>query len=152
MTNYILSLLASIALALGIAAAIPAQRPTIDQLDAYRAELRPLLDAIRQVESGGDDNAKGDNGKALGAYQIWRVYWQDATDWATSIEGSYEEVRDRAYAERIMVAYWHRYARQAINEKNYETLARVHNGGPRGQSKKATLNYWNKVSKLMKGE
>jgi len=126
-----------------------AQRPTIAELDAYRAELRPLLDAIRQVESGGNNDAVGDNGNAIGAYQIWRGYWQDATDWCKDISGSYESCHVRWYAERCMVAYWHRYARRALKDGDYETLARIHNGGPKGHRKDATLGYWAKVSELL---
>jgi hypothetical protein len=126
-----------------------AQRPTIAQLDEYRKELRPLLDAIRQVESNGDDKAIGDSGNAIGAYQIWRAYWQDATDWCQEIKGSYESCHNRVYAERIVVAYWHRYARSALRSEDYEVLARVHNGGPKGHRKMATLEYWAKVSELL---
>ena len=39
-----------------------------------------LLDAIRHVESGGDECAKGDNGKSLGAYQIMMGYYNDAVE------------------------------------------------------------------------
>jgi len=127
-----------------------AQRPTVAQLDEYRTQLRPLLDALRQVESGGDDNATGDSGRALGAYQIWESYWQDATDWCTDIGGQYKAVHAHWYAERIIIAYWHRYARAALRDGDYETLARIHNGGPRGAKKQATLKYWTKVEQALK--
>lgn len=143
-------LLAALALVVSVTF-LCAQRPTIEQLDAWRTEHRALLDAIRAVESGGDDDAVGDNGNAIGAYQIWRVYWQDATDWCEAIEGSYEDCKQRAYAERIIVAYWHRYARAALRSGDRETLARVHNGGPQGARKKATLKYWTKVSGKLAG-
>ncbi len=125
------------------------QRPTIEQLDAYREKLRPLLDAIRQVESGDNDDAVGDDGKAIGAYQIWSAYWSDAVEWVPDIAGTYEGCRARWYAERVMVAYWHRYCREALRKGDYQTLARVHNGGPRGAGKKATLPYWEKVQKVL---
>lgn len=138
-------LLAAFVLAALVTAAVRAQRPTLEQLDAYRVQHRALLDAILQVESGGDDDATGDNGNALGGYQIWRVYWQDATEWCTELGGEYEQVRSRAYAERVVVAYWHRYCRQALRDGDLEVLARVHNGGPKGATKPATLKYWVKV-------
>lgn len=121
-------------------------RPTIEQLDSYRAELRPLLDAIRHVESGGNDDAVGDNGNALGPYQLWVSYWQDATEWCRELGGAYDNCRSRVYAERCMVAYWHRYCRKALTDGDHETLARVHNGGPKGAAKEATQKYWVKVS------
>lgn len=139
-------LLAAFVLTALVTAAVRAQRPTLEQLDALRVEHRALLDAIRQVESGGDDSAVGDGGKAIGAYQIWRVYWQDAVEWAPALEGTWADCYGREHAERVVVAYWHRYCRQALKDKNLEQLARVHNGGPKGHKKRATLPYWVKVS------
>ena len=71
--------------ALLFAGALVAQDPTLEQLDAARAKLRPLLDALVQVESSGRDDAVGDNGNALGSLQIWRVYWSDALEHAPAI-------------------------------------------------------------------
>jgi len=142
-------LIAAILFALTVAALAYPQRPTLEQLDAYRTELRPLLDAIRQVESGGDDSAVGDKGNAIGAYQIWAVYHEDAVEWCKELGGTYASCYERAYAERIVVAYWHRYARAALRSQDYETLARVHNGGPRGATKRATLAYWRKVAEVL---
>ena len=105
---------------------------------------RPLLDAIREKESGGEAdpaNAVGDGGKAIGPYQIWRAYWQDAVQHDPSIGGTYEDCRDAAYAERVILAYWSRYA----PAYDYETLARIHNGGPKGHRRRGTLGYWRDV-------
>jgi len=41
-----------------------------------------LILAIIAVESGGDNNAIGDNGKAYGCLQIWSVYVEDANQFA----------------------------------------------------------------------
>lgn len=132
-----------------LAALVMPQRPTIEQLDTYRQELRPLLDAIRQVESGGDDSAIGDGGKAIGAYQIWAVYHEDAVEWCKELKGTWADCYARVYAERCVVAYWHRYCRRALKDGNCEVLARVHNGGPKGHTKRATEGYWRKVSELL---
>ena len=108
--------------------------------------LRPLFDAIRQVESSGRANPPdGDGGKAIGPYQIWRVYWIDAR----MPDGTYEDCRNSAYAERVMLRYWQRYCPAALTAGDWQTLARVHNGGPRGASKKATLAYWHRVKAKM---
>ena len=130
-------------------ATVFAQKPTVERLDEVRAELRPFLDALIQVESGGDNNAVGDRGKALGCLQIWAVYHADAVEYVPALGGSYRDVTDRVYAERVVVAYLLRYARMAVAERNYEVMARIHNGGPRGASKKATEPYWTKVRKEM---
>jgi len=107
----------------------------------------PILDAIERVETGGQRdpaNAIGDGGKALGPMQIHRVYWLDAVDHDPSLVASgetYDSVRDRAYARRVVMAYWSRYAKSW----DAETLARIHNGGPKGHVRKSTLGYWAKV-------
>lgn len=108
------------------------------------AEVDQLLAAIATVESGNDSNAVGDGGKAIGAYQIHKVYWQDAVDFDKTLGGSYQDCYDPDYARRVVLAYLKRYAPAGATQ---ETLARIHNGGPRGYLKKATLKYWAKVQK-----
>ena len=111
------------------------------------ATLTPdLLDAIRQVESNGDDAAVGDGGKAIGAYQFWYAYWKDAHDFDKTLGGSYKDCYDPEYARRVVIAYMTRYAPKNATA---EDLARIHNGGPKGHTKKATLKYWDKVKKEM---
>jgi len=110
---------------------------------------RRLLDAIRIVESGGNDNAVGDGGNAIGPYQIWKNYWKDAVEHEPSIGGKYEDCFDQKYAEKIVNAYMDRYAipRRLGHEPTFEDIARIHNGGPNGHKKKATIPYWEKVQK-----
>ena len=115
----------------------------------YTPKQQALLDALIQVESSGRDDAVGDNGKAIGCLQIWQPYWYDATE-RSKIGGSYKDCYNRAYAKRIVDAYMKRYAREAwTNPKkfNAEKCARMHNGGPKGHTKKATEKYWKKVAK-----
>jgi hypothetical protein len=106
-------------------------------------DTRRILDALRQVETGGSrdpDRAVGDDGLALGAYQIHRVYWLDAVEYEPSLKArGYEAVTDRAYAERVVLAYLSRYAR----DWSIDTVARIHNGGPAGATnrRKATNGY-----------
>ena len=115
-------------------------------LDRTREDLRPLLNALAVVESNNNDMAVGDNGRALGRYQIWEVYWQDAVSYAPALKGTYQDVKSQEYAERVMVAYLLRYAKGAVESHDYERLARIHNGGPKGDQKKATLKYWDRVN------
>ena len=121
-------------------------------LAQYTPQQEALLDALIQVESSGNDKAIGDNGNAIGCLQIWKVYWIDATE-RSGIRGSYKDCFNRAYAKRIVDAYMKRYAREAWTNPakfNAEKCARIHNGGPRGYTKKATEKYWKKVDKLLK--
>lgn len=107
---------------------------------------RDILDAIRHVESGGMDHPPdGDGGRAIGPYQIHFVYWLDAKGGDPSLGGSYEDCRDRAYAEKVITAYMLRYAPEAWEGGDAQTIARVHNGGPTGPTKDATLGYWRRV-------
>lgn len=111
------------------------------QVDVDR-RLRPLLDAIRYVESGNrPDPPDGDGGRSIGPYQIMRGYHEDArgelADW--------QRCRERVYAERTMIRYWRRYCPSALARGDWETLARIHNGGPRGRRKAATRAYWVRV-------
>ena len=115
----------------------------------YNEAGRLLFDSIRRVESGAlrnPERATGDSGRAIGPYQIWRTYWADAIAYDPSIGGTYEDCRSAAYAERVMVAYWSRYA----PDWKPQTLARIHNGGPQGHKHSKTLQYWNRVNALMR--
>jgi hypothetical protein len=126
-----------------------AQALTVADLDALRVEHRAFLDALAQVESGGKDDAVGDNGNAIGRMQVWQIYHTDAVAHAPAIGGEYADCKGKAYAERVVIAYLHRYAKQALADKNYAKLSRIHNGGPRGHTKRATLKYWRKVEKAL---
>jgi hypothetical protein len=112
-------------------------------------DTRAILDAIRTVETGGEadpDRAIGDKGKALGAYQIHRSYWIDATEKDPALRAlGYESVTNREIAERVVIAYLTRYA----PDWKLDTVARIHNGGPKGHRKESTLDYARKVRAAM---
>lgn len=111
------------------------------------AQSNALLDAIRRVETGGCKDpsaAVGDNGKAIGPYQIHRVYWQDAVEYDPSIGGKYSDCRNEEYARKVVRAYMARYAPKGASD---EVFSRIHNGGPKGHRKAATKAYWAKVRK-----
>ena len=102
--------------------------------------------ALHQVETSGRHGAiLGDNGRSLGPLQISRAYHADSR-----VAGSYEQVTDLAYARRVATAYFKRYAPQAWEAGDVATLARIHNGGPAGHRKTATLPYADKVRRAMR--
>jgi hypothetical protein len=104
-----------------------------------------LLDAMYTVESSRGKVLVGDGGKAIGPYQIWYKYWKDAVEYDPSIGGVYRDCMDKAYSERIVWAYWCRYAPKGATVQD---LARIHNGGgSRGHLNPNTIKYWNKIQK-----
>lgn len=110
-------------------------------------DTRPLLNAMYQVESSGGKVLVGDGGKAIGPYQIWETYWRDAVQHDPSIGGVYADCMDKEYSERVIRAYWSRYAPKGAT---VEQLARIHNGGPSGHKRASTAKYWKKIAKEMK--
>ncbi len=111
-----------------------------------RAPSAALYAAIRTVESGGNDRAIGDGGRAKGPYQIHRGYWRDGCEFG-KVRWSYDKhVWDRAKCQQVVAWYWQRYGASTDEER-----ARMHNGGPRGHEKAATLGYWLKVEAALKG-
>lgn len=133
------NILIFVVFAVGLVAAFAAASPPPADFDMDR-----ILTAIRQVETGGHRdpaNAVGDKGKAIGPFQIHRAYWADAVEHDPSIGGTYADCKNEAYARKIVIAYLSRYCKNW----DYETVARIHNGGPKGHTKTATLKYWYKV-------
>jgi hypothetical protein len=125
--------------------------PTANAIENPRFEK--ILDAIEQVESSGrgKNTPDGDNGKAIGPFQIHMAYWRDACQYdITLAESNYERCREPDYARRVVRAYLRRYAKG--NLENPEVLARIHNGGGgimsknrNGRAWRNTTEYWNKV-------
>lgn len=103
-----------------------------------------FVKAINQVEASGRTGAiLGDNGKAFGPLQIHRACWQDS-----KVKGVYpDDCASLSYSQRVMLAYFRRYCPVAVEKNDFETMARVWNGGMNGHKSKATIQYWQKVKK-----
>ena len=113
-------------------------------------ELTRVLQAIRIVESNNNPSAVGDGGNAIGVYQIWESYWKDATEFS-NLGGKYRDCFVPEYADRVVRCYMKRYAtpRRLGREATMQDIARIHNGGPNGYKKQATIKYWEKVEKIL---
>ena len=115
-------------------------------LTAQAAPPPSFFRALHLVETSGKRGAiLGDNGRALGPLQIHKSYHTDSR-----VAGDYSRVADLDYSKRVVSAYLQRYAPKAWASGDVETLARIHNGGPRGDNKPATINYGAKVRRLTK--
>jgi len=113
---------------------------------AHAAPPDSFFRALHVVETSGRTGPIiGDNGKALGPLQIHRAYHADSR-----VAGDYSRVADLAYSKRVATAYLKRYAPAAWKAGDVETLARVHNGGPKGHLKPATKGYGARIKALSK--
>ena len=113
---------------------------------AHAAPPASFFRALHVVETSGRTGAIiGEQGRALGPLQMHRAYHTDARS-----GGDYSRCSDLDYSKRVVSAYLQRYAPQAWAEGDVKTLARIHNGGPKGASKPATVAYGDKVARLTK--
>lgn len=113
---------------------------------AQAAPPESFFRALHIVETSGKRGAiLGDGGRALGPLQIHRGYHADAR-----IGGDYSRCADLDYSKRVVTAYLQRYAPAAWAAGDVSTLARIHNGGPRGDRKTTTIAYAEKVTRLAK--
>ncbi len=113
---------------------------------AHAAPPDSFWRALHVVETSGRTGPiLGDGGKALGPLQIHKSYHTDSR-----VAGDYSRVADLEYSKRVATAYLKRYAPAAWKAGDVETLARVHNGGPRGHLKAATKGYGARVKALTK--
>ena len=117
-----MSILSTTIAAVITAVAPPKDAPAIDH----------ALYAMRIVESNNNPDAVGDGGKAIGIYQVWRIYWLDGLRFTPSIGGEYEDCFDPEYAEKIVRSNLGGYCtkRRLGREPTVFDFLRMHNGGP----------------------
>lgn len=107
--------------------------------------LNSLISALMIVESSGNDQAIGDNGRALGPLQIHKSVVLDVNR-ITGSNYRHSEMTNRVAARAVCQAYLEHYGRG----KSLEEQARIWNGGPTGHKKEATVTYWRRVQKNLK--
>ena len=124
-----------------------------DKYKSIHPDFPKFLNAIHKVESDGqitgDQPIMGDRGKARGPLQIHREYWEDVKN---LVGGKYEDVDNLDYASNVVAKYMLKYARNAIQNGQFDIVARRHNGGPAGDKKSATQEYSRKVMSKMPSE
>jgi hypothetical protein len=133
-----------------VATTKPAAVEPVKQPDRPINEFELLLNAIELQESGGDHNASGDGGNAVGSFQIWKIMVDDVNRIIVkSDEGqfTYADRYDSGYSRRMCRIYLDHYCKTMT----YEQMARCWNGGPTGYKKPSTLQYGKDVMEIMKG-
>ncbi len=130
----------------------PFNQPTPANVETnFKFQISNLLRAIRAEESGGNDYSVGDHNVSRGPYQISPAYWTDACEFGGVRWNYHELVWSPAYCEQIMLWYWGRWCPAALEAADLKTLARVHNGGPTGDRKQSTLDYWRRIKNRLQG-
>lgn len=114
----------------------------------HRSSMSYLLEAISWVESKHNPEAVGDNGRAIGAYQIHKEYVDDVNRiYGTGF--TYEDRKDPEKSKRMVRLYLRyygaRYEQITGKKVTVDILARIHNGGPNGWKKRATIDYADNV-------
>jgi len=112
-------------------------------ISASAANLDPFFAALGKVESSGNPKAVNKKETALGIYQIRPAYFQDS-----KVKGNHSQVFDPVFARQVCEAYFKKYEKKALDNGDFETLARCHNGGNSWRrNKSATDKYWQKIKK-----
>jgi hypothetical protein len=107
-------------------------------------QVEILLDVLACVESNNSPLAVGDQGRALGTYQIHQAYWEEGTRWL-GVNWPFREAFDPDKARCVARAY-------LLHHGSGMTLldmARIHNGGPMGPHRRSTLPYARRVDRLL---
>lgn len=116
-----------------------------------------FLSALQKVETGGIKNpdfARGDNGKALGRYQLHRGYVLDAKSQDKTLTGAWVDIaQDEFKSASAVVAYLTKYAEKEINSGNAEMMFAAHNSGPAYLKKlDKTIEYRKKAMRFYNDE
>ena len=111
-----------------------------------------LIPFLIAVESGGNDKVIGDDGKAFGCLQIHEICVKDVNRIYKTVY-THLDCFDRQKSIEICklyLSYWgKRYEKRTKKKVTLEVLARIWNGGPRGDEKAITKKYWLKVEKVI---
>lgn len=100
-----------------------------------------LMDAISFVESGNNPDAIGDNGKAVGPFQIQPIMLDDVNRILGKEVFTLKDRYSLTKSRLIFLIYTTHYN----CNQDASRIARDWNGGPNGHTKSATLPYYLKV-------
>jgi len=115
--------------------------------------LKTFLLMLAMHESGGNQYAIGDNGDAVGAYQIHVEVIQDVNErYGTRYVNAdrFNKVKSAEIATRYLKYWGGREGvnfKDGINRREAQVLARIWNGGPKGHERSCTVSYWERFKK-----
>lgn len=99
-----------------------------------------LFESIEQVEGSWDSRITE---KEIGKYCITKKFFIDS-----GIKGSWQQCTNRKFSQRVIRAYWAKYAKT----ESVVELAALVNGGPNGVRKQQALAYARKVKAIYESE
>lgn len=103
-----------------------------------------FIEAINMVETGGKTGMIIGKHMELGALQVRKQCWKES-----GVKGKFTDCANKNYSIQVMTAYFNKHAKEALRTNNFEVLARRWNGGPNGDKKKVTINYWKRVKAFL---
>lgn len=104
----------------------------------------PFYKALRFVESSDGVKLVGDHGKAIGVYQLHKIYVDDVNRiYKTSFtyDDRWDPIKSHQIVRLYLFFYRKEYIRRYKKDVTVEILARIHNGGPEGYLKESTKKY-----------
>jgi soluble lytic murein transglycosylase-like protein len=109
-----------------------------------------LVNAIMHVESRFNDSAIGDNGKAIGCLQIHPVLVREVNR-LQEVEYTLEDRWDRKKSIEMfnIILKNYKISKAKSFMDSAEIISRRWNGGPKGDNKKCTEKYWEKVKEKL---
>ncbi len=125
---------------------------TLTSANVRAIDFNQFAAALIKVESSGNPLAFNKKENAKGALQVRPAYFKDAQIFDSELRKySHDHCFDKRVAVRVLWAYCSKYEPQALKRGDWETLARLHNGGcgwadKQGKAKTNLNNYWQKVS------
>ena len=116
--------------------------------------LKEMLPYIAEIESISGILTTGDNGKAVGDLQIWKITVDDVNR-VYKTKYTYQDRNSRKKSEEIFFKYltfWGKqYTKKTCLQPTEEIYARIWNGGPKGYKKASTAKYWIKYKNAKAG-
>ena len=110
------------------------------EVDYFGQHKHNVLSKIIQIESEGNPNAVGDNGKAIGLLQIWPIMVDEINRLLKEERYSLEDRWDSLKSIEMFYTF-----QEIVNpEWDEELAARRWNGGIRGERNPKTDIYWEK--------
>jgi len=118
-----------------------------ESTQARSVDIELFIDALEVKESNRDTAAIGDNGRAVGCLQIWKIMLRDVNRILGYDHYLYSDRLSREKSREMCKIYFSHYCK----DMSWHDMARCWNSGPTGYKKECSIGYANDVIDIMKG-